>query len=83
MVFLTARGPRNFPIEVCLGQAATRTEMQVHFFHRYVRDTVIILEKGNLPQKRCPQCYIMVPGLALKGRHPETAQCAKGAESNL
>ena len=28
--------------------------MRVHFLHQHVRDTVIILEEGNLPHPWCP-----------------------------
>ena len=44
MAFSTSGGKRNFPVERCMGRAATRTAMQVKFFHWHVRDTVIILE---------------------------------------
>ena len=43
MDFLNAGVNRNFPVEVCTGRATTRTSVQVHFFHRHVRDTVISL----------------------------------------
>ena len=49
MDFPTNGGPQNCPIEGCLGQAATRKVVRVNFLHRHVRDTVIILEEGNLP----------------------------------
>ena len=48
MDFPTSRGPRNCPVKECWGRAATRTAIQVHFFHWHFRDTVIILEEGNL-----------------------------------
>ena len=54
--------------------------MQVHFFHRNVRETVIILKEGNLPHPRCPQCDMLLPWQELNGRHLATAQCAKGKE---
>ena len=54
--------------------------MRVHFLHWHVLDTVVILEEGNLPHPRCPRCDILVPRRALNGRHPSTAQCARGAE---
>ena len=44
MAFLTVVGPQNCLVEGCPGQAATRTEMWVHFPHQHVRDTVVILE---------------------------------------
>ena len=76
----TSRGPRNFPVEGCLGRAVMQTTMQVHFFHLYVRDTVIILEEVNLPHPRCPRCDMLVPWCALNGRHLVTSKCAKGGE---
>ena len=39
----------------------TRTVMRVHLWYRHVRDTVVILEEGNLPHPRCPLCYMLVP----------------------
>ena len=80
MAFLNAGGPRKFPVEGCLGRAATRMVIRVHFFHRHFQDTVIILEEGNLPYPRCPRYQIMVPWRALNGVHLATAQCDKGAE---
>ena len=37
-------GPRPCPVEGCSGRASTRTVMRVQFWHRHVRDTVVILE---------------------------------------
>ena len=54
--------------------------MRVHFVHRHVLDTVVILEEGNFPHPRCARFDMQVPRRALNGRHPGTAQCAKGAE---
>ena len=54
--------------------------MQVHFLHRHVWDTAIILEEGNIPHPQFPWCDIMVPWKALNGQHVTTSQCAKGKE---
>ena len=51
--------------------------MQVHFLHRHVLNTVLILEEENLPHPGCARCNILVPRRALDGRHPATAQCAR------
>ena len=59
---------------------ATRTEMQVHFVHRHVLKTVVILEEVNFPHPRCARCDMLVPQRALNRRHPDTAQCKRGAE---
>ena len=72
-------GARNCPIKGCRGQAATQMVMSLHFLHWHVRDTMIIMEEGNLPHQWCPQCDILVPWKSLNGQHVTTAQCAKGA----
>ena len=54
--------------------------MRVHLWRRHVRDVVIILEEGNLPHPRCPQCDMLVPWRSLNGRHKSIAMCRSGAE---
>ena len=54
--------------------------IRFHFLHWHVRETVIILEEGNLPHPRFPRCDMMVPWKALNRRHVATSQCVKGAE---
>ena len=54
MDFPTKGGPRSFPVEGYPGRAVTRTLKQVNFLRQHVRDTVVILEEGNLPHPRCP-----------------------------
>ena len=54
--------------------------MWMHFMHRHVHDTVVMLEEGNLPLPRCPQCDLQVSRKALNGRHLGTLQRQKGAE---
>ena len=54
--------------------------MRVHFWRRHVRDTIIILEEGNLPHPRCENCDMFVPWRALNGRHKSTMMCKSGAE---
>ena len=38
-----------------------RTEMWVHFWHRHVQGTMVILEEGNLSYPRCHMCDMLVP----------------------
>ena len=52
--------------------SATRAAMRVHFVHRHVHDTVVILEEGNLPLPQCPRCNLQVSRKALNGYHLET-----------
>ena len=37
--------PSTCPYEGCSGREATRTDMRVTFWHRHVRDTMVILEE--------------------------------------
>ena len=76
-------GAQECPVEGCRGRAVTRTAMRIHFLHRHVRKTGIILEEGNLPHPRCPRCDMLVPWNSLKGRHVTIAQCAKGVEQKI
>ena len=54
--------------------------MRVHFVHRHVLVTVVMLEEGKFPHPRCAKCDMQVSLRALNGHHPGTAQCAKGAK---
>ena len=54
MAFTAKAVPRPCPVEGCSGQASKQTEMTVHFWHRHVRDTVVILEEGNPPPPMVP-----------------------------
>ena len=80
MSFLTKGEPWRCPVEGFPGKLATRTEMRVHFVHRHVLDTVVMLEEGNYPHPWCARCDMQVPRRELNGIHPGTAQCAKGAD---
>ena len=52
----------------------------IHFSHRHVRDIVMILEEGNHPYPRCPQCDMFVPQKSLSGQHFATSFCIWGME---
>ena len=80
MDFPAKVGPWSYPVEGCPGQAATRTAMRVHFLHRHVLDTLVILVEVNLPHPLCPRCDMLFPWRALNSKHPATDQCARGAE---
>ena len=40
----TVVGPWEIPIERCIGRAETRTALSLNLFHRYISNTVVILE---------------------------------------
>ena len=80
MAFPAKGGLKSCLVEGCPGRATTRTAIRVHFLHRHVLDTMVILEEGNLPHLRCTRCNMLVPRRALNSSHPATAQCARGAE---
>ena len=44
MTFPEKGGPLNCPLAVCQDRVATRMAMGVHFMHRHILDTVVILE---------------------------------------
>ena len=50
--FPAKAGPRPCPVEGCGGRSSTWTAIRVYFYNRNVRDTVVILEEGNLPHPR-------------------------------
>ena len=41
---------------------------------------MVIMEESNLPQPRCPLCYMLVPWRAMNGVHWRTAQCKRGVD---
>ena len=49
MMFPAKDGPRPCPVEGCSGWSSTQTDMRVQLWNWHVRDTVVILEEGNLP----------------------------------
>ena len=69
MAFTTKAVPRPCQVEGCSGQASTQTATIVHFWHRHVRDTVVILEEGNLSHPWLPLCDMLMPWKALNGTH--------------
>ena len=77
MVFLTAGQLRNCPVEGFPGQVLTRMAMRVNFFYCDVKDTIIILEEGNLPHPQCSRWDMLVPWRAMNRRHIATSQCTK------
>ena len=69
MMFTAQDVPRTCPVEGCSGWASKWTDMRVHFWNLHVRDTMVILEEGNLPHSRCPLCDMLVPWRALNWTH--------------
>ena len=67
------RGRQTCSVEWCPVRMSTRTAMQVHFVHRHVLNTVVMMEEGNSPHPRCPQCNMRPPQRVLNERHPGTA----------
>ena len=59
--FPAKAGPRPCPFEGCIVRVATRMTMRMHFWHRHVQETVVILEEVNLPHLRCPLLDILMP----------------------
>ena len=70
------------PVSGCLGGASNWSNLQVHFMHRHLKDTIMILEEGDRPYPRCPKCDMFVYHRALNGRHLVTDLCRWGEERN-
>ena len=73
-------GLKDLPVEGWQGRVVTRTGIHVHLIQQHVQDTMKILDEGNLPHPWCPLCDMLLPWSVLNARHPNTVQCAKGAE---
>ena len=82
MAFPVKAGPRSSPVEECSGQSATQTVIMVHFWYRHVRDTIVIMEEGNLPHPQFPMCDKLVPWRSQNGMHRCTVQCKTRTERN-
>ena len=80
MTFPAWARTRSFSIKGFSGRASTRMAMRVNFWHRHVRDTMVILEERNLPHPRLPLCDMLVPWKALNGTQRYTTQCNQGVE---
>ena len=80
MHFPTKDGRRRCPVEGCPGVLATQAAMRVHFVHRHVHDTVVILEEGEPPLPWCPRWDLQVSRKVLNGRHLGISQCRTRTE---
>ena len=67
-------------VEGCLGGASIWTILRIHFSHRHLWDTIVILEEGNQTYPRFPQCNIFVAQKSLNGRHLVTDFCQRVME---
>ena len=68
------------PVAGCLGGALIRSNLRIHFVHRHVQDTILILEECSHPYPRCHQCNMFVPQKALNDHHLTTSLCRQGME---
>ena len=73
-------GDKGIPSRRVPGDGGDKDGDARALWRRHMRDTVIILEEGNLPHPRCENCDMLVPWRALNGRHKSTAMCKSGVE---
>ena len=64
------------------GTSGDKDDKMGNFFHQHVRETVLILEEGNLSHQQFPSCNMLLPWRALSRRNLASDQCAKGEERN-
>ena len=67
------------PVGACEGQATMRTNLRIHFLNFHMRDTIVIMEEGNLPHTCFLECDIFIPWAALNRHHHNISLCALGA----
>ena len=79
MNFPTKGDRRQCPVDGCPGVSETRAAMRVHFVHRHVHDTVVILEEGNPPPTTGPPVRPSGLQVAPIERLPGDLQVAPGA----
>ena len=70
------------PVRGLQERTISRENIRVHFVHRHVRDTIVILEEGNCPHPLCPDCDMFALRSALNWWHYDTTLCAQGAKIN-
>ena len=70
-------------IEGCLGGASNRYNIQVHFAHRHVRDTIVILEEGKWPYTCFPKYDMIMPHKAQNVWHLVNKCFHQGEERKL
>ena len=59
-----------------------RTNLQIHFIHHHVRDTIVILKEVKCHHPRCPACGMFVPRKTLDQCHPINVLFTQGADQN-
>ena len=64
----------------CPGRAMIQSALRVHFLHRPMLYTIVVLEEGNHLLQHCPKCDMCFLWELLKQRHMDKAMCAKGEE---
>ena len=60
-------------VEGCPGRATNSPNLRIHFMHRHVEDTILILSEVAIPHPRCDQYDIFIPREALATGHLGTA----------
>ena len=58
--FPRAYGSIGCPVGGCERQETMCTNLWIHFMHRHVCDMIVIMEEGNRPHPRCPDCDMFV-----------------------
>ena len=70
-------------MEGCQWKASSQKNLRVHFSHQHSQDSIVILEEGNQPHLRFPQCDMFFPQEALYQVHTTSAMCWRRTERKL
>ena len=73
--FPMAAGSIGCQVGGCKGQAMTHINLRIHFMHRHVQDTLVILEERNCPHPHCLACDMLVPWSELNHHQPAMSLC--------
>jgi hypothetical protein len=64
------------PIDGCPGRADNRGHLCRYFMFKHSKDSLIIIEEGQLP--RCELCDMFLSQIALQGGHHNSDVCKQG-----
>ena len=59
----------NCLVKGCSGRETSHTNLHIHYIHRHLEDTIVVLNKGPCPHPWRNQCNIFIPQKKMLARH--------------
>ena len=69
----------NCLVKGCPGRETIHTNLQLHYIHRHLEDTIVVLNKGPFPHSLCNQCNILLTQKIMLARHLGTKILKRGS----